>query len=54
MELQEAIQKRRSIRRFTDDFVTDDELRNIFEAVRWSLSWSNTQAWEFVVVRRKA
>ncbi|PKN17780.1 MAG: nitroreductase [Deltaproteobacteria bacterium HGW-Deltaproteobacteria-6] len=51
MELQEAIRKRRSVRRFTDDFVTDDELKNIFEAVRWSPSWSNTQAWEFIVVR---
>lgn len=51
MELQEAILKRRSIRRFTDDAVTDEELKNIFEAVRWSPSWANTQAWEFVVVR---
>jgi len=51
MELQEAIQKRRSIRRFTDEFVSDDDLRKIFEAVRWSPSWSNTQVWEFVVVR---
>jgi nitroreductase len=51
MELQEAILKRRSIRRFTDDIVTDDELRKIFEAVRWSPSWANTQAWEFIVVR---
>lgn len=53
MELQEAIIKRRSVRKFTDDFVTDEELKNIFEAVRWSPSWSNTQAWEFVVVRDK-
>lgn len=51
MELQEAILKRRSVRRFTDDAVTDEELKEIFEAVRWSPSWSNTQAWEFVVVR---
>lgn len=51
MELQESILKRRSIRKFTDAFVTDEELRKIFEAVRWSPSWSNTQVWEFVVVR---
>lgn len=54
MELQEAILKRRSIRRFTDDAVTDEELQQIFEAVRWSPSWGNTQIWEFVVVRDKA
>ena len=51
MELQEAIQKRRSVRKFTDSFVTDEELKKIFEAVRCSPSWANTQAWEFVVLR---
>jgi len=51
MELQEAILKRRSIRRFTEDIVTDGELQQIFETVRWSPSWGNTQVWEFVVVR---
>jgi nitroreductase len=54
MELQEAILKRRSIRKFTDEAVTDDQLREIFEAVRWAPSWANTQVWEFIVVRDKA
>jgi nitroreductase len=54
MELQEAILKRRSVRKFTEDIVTDEELRQIFEAVRWSPSWANTQVWEFIVVRDKA
>jgi nitroreductase len=53
MELQEAILKRRSVRKFTEEFVTDEELRQIFEAVRWSPSWANTQTWEFVVIRDK-
>ena len=53
MELQEAILKRRSVRKFTEEIVTDDELRQIFEAVRWSPSWANTQVWEFIVVRDK-
>ena len=51
MELQEAILKRRAIRRFTADAVTDEELQQLFEAVRWSPSWSNSQVWEFVVAR---
>lgn len=51
MEMKEAILTRRSVRRFTEDAVTDEELRQIFEVVRWSPSWANTQAWEFVVVR---
>ena len=54
MELQEAILKRRSVRKFTEDAVTDEELKQIFEAVRWSPSWANTQTWEFIVVRDKA
>lgn len=53
MELQEAILKRRSVRRFTDQEVTDQQLQQIFEAVRWSPSWANTQTWEFVVIRDK-
>jgi len=54
MELQEAILKRKSVRKFTEDVVTDEELRQIFETVRWSPSWANTQVWEFIVVRDKA
>ena len=54
MELQEAILKRRSVRKFTEEIVTDEELKQIFEAVRWSPSWANTQTWEFIVVRDKA
>ena len=54
MELQKAILKCKSIRKFTEDVVTDEELRQIFETVRWSPSWANTQVWEFIVVRDKA
>lgn len=53
MELQEAILKRRAVRRFTEDAVTDAELAQLFEAVRWSPSWSNSQVWEFVIARDK-
>lgn len=54
MELQEAILKRRSVRKFTEESVSDEDLKQIFEAVRWSPSWANTQVWEFIVVRDKA
>ncbi len=53
MELQEAILRRRSVRKFTEEVVTDEELRQIFESVRWAPSWANTQAWEFIIVREK-
>lgn len=53
MELVEAILKRRSVRRFTDYRVTDDEIEQLLEAARWAPSWSNTQAWEFIVIRER-
>ncbi len=54
MELQEAIEKRRSIRRFTDDPVSDGQLKDILEAARMAPSWANTQVWEFIVIREKS
>ena len=53
MELQEAIMKRRSVRKFTDYKVTDEELKEMLEAARFAPSWANSQAWEFIVVRDK-
>lgn len=53
MELSEAIRTRRSVRKFTDYYVTDEELKKMLEAARLAQSWSNSQAWEFVVVREK-
>ena len=53
MELQEAIMKRRSVRKFTDYNVTDDEIKQLLEAARFAPSWANMQPWEFIVVRDK-
>ena len=51
MELLEAIKKRRSVRKFTDYYVTDNEIKEILEAARLAPSWANTQPWEFIIVR---
>ncbi|HOJ13016.1 MAG TPA: nitroreductase family protein [Deltaproteobacteria bacterium] len=51
MELQDAIERRRSVRKFTDEPITDEEIRRLLEAARHAQSWANTQVWEFVVVR---
>jgi len=45
------VKSRRSIRKYEDRDVSDATLAEIFEAVRWSPSWANTQCWEIVVVR---
>jgi nitroreductase len=47
----DAIKGRRSIRRFTDQGLTDQETRTLLEAVRWTPSWANTQVWEVVLVQ---
>jgi len=51
MELMDAITYRRSVRTFTDHYVTDEEIRDVLEAARRAPSWANTQIWEFIVVR---
>jgi len=51
MELMEAITNRRSIRSFTDYYVTDGEIGEVLDAARRAQSWANTQIWEFIVVR---
>ena len=51
MEVLEAIQSRRSIRRYQDTLVDDEALVTVLEAARWAPSWANTQCWKFVVVR---
>lgn len=53
MDLDQAIEERRSIRKFSDHFVTDQEINQLLEAARWAPSWRNSQVWEFIVVRDK-
>jgi nitroreductase len=48
-----TIKGRRSIRRFQDKPIPEQDLQQILEAVQWSPSWANTQCWEIVVVKSK-
>ena len=50
MDVFEAINTRRSVRRFKDHPVEDEKLNALLEAVRQAPSWSNLQCWRFVVV----
>ena len=47
----ETIQKRRSIRKYKDQPVDDDTLLKILDCGRMAPSDSNTQPWNFIVVR---
>jgi nitroreductase len=51
METLETIKNRRSIRKFKSDPVDDQTLEKVLEAARLAPSWSNVQAWKFIVVR---
>ncbi len=51
-EFMEVLKGRRSIRNHVvDKDVPEEMLEQLFEAVRWSPSWANTQCWEVVVVK---
>lgn len=49
--LLEVIRGRRSVLRFKDDPVPEEDLQMILEAGRWAPSYANSQPWKFIVVR---
>lgn len=53
MDIFECIKGRRSIRSFSNDPISDDDINKILEAGIWAPSAGNMQAWEFVIVRDK-
>ncbi len=48
------VKKRRSIRRFKKDPVSEEIITKIIEVARWAPSGFNMQPWEFVVVQKEA
>ncbi|WP_028314748.1 nitroreductase [Desulfatibacillum aliphaticivorans] len=50
MEVKEAIRKRKSIRKFTSQPVSKEDLRSVLELAAWAPSAENTQPWEFFVL----
>lgn len=51
MEVFEAIYNRRSVRDFTDQPVSGEQVMEILKAGSWAPSGLNNQPWRFVVVR---
>ena len=54
MDLFEAIQGRKSIRRFKQTPVPEGDIKKILDAGRWAPSANNTQPWSFIVIKDKA
>jgi len=50
LTVKEAVRQRRSIRRFRDEPVPDEIIREMLEAARLAPSASNRQPWRFIVV----
>ena len=50
----EAIFTRRSIRNFTSEQVTDEQITKLLQAAMAAPSAGNEQPWEFIVVRERA
>ena len=53
MELRDAIEGRRSIRKFKASEISQEIIRDILKTARWAPSWGNTQLWEFYVLTGK-
>lgn len=51
MDILETIKSRRSIRKFGESPVSEDQLEKILEAGRWAPSGLNNQPWRFAVIR---
>jgi nitroreductase len=53
MELFDAIQGRKSVRRFKQTPIPDKDIRKILDAGRWAPSANNTQPWSFLVIKNQ-
>jgi nitroreductase len=52
MDVLESIEGRRSIRFFTDQPISEQEVRKLIDAARQAPSAGNIQPWEFVIVKK--
>ena len=47
------IKTRRSVRKYTDQPISESDLKKILEAGRWAPSGANLQPWRFIVIQDK-
>lgn len=48
------ISSRKSVRKYSDKHIPDEDLRKILEAGRLAPSWMNVQCWKFILVKSQA
>lgn len=49
----DLIEKRKSVRKYSDRKISDDDLKQILNAGRLAPSWMNVQPWQFIVVKNQ-
>lgn len=54
MEFLDLVRKRRSIRQYKSDPVSDEKLTYVLEAARIAPSWGNRQCWKYIIVTDEA
>ena len=47
----DLIKSRKSVRKYSEKHISDDDLRTILEAGRLAPSWMNVQSWKFILVK---
>ena len=50
-ELLDLIKSRKSVRKYSDKHISDEDLRKILEAGRLAPSWMNVQSWKFILIK---
>ena len=51
MDLLNLISNRKSVRKYLDKHIPDEDLRKILESGRLAPSWMNVQSWKFILVK---
>ena len=47
----DLIKSRKSVRKYSDKHIPDEDLRKILEAGRLAPSWMNVQCWKFILIK---
>jgi nitroreductase len=53
MDIIDLIKTRRSIRKFKEEDIDDNQIETVLEAGRWAPSGKNNQPWRFAVIRER-
>jgi nitroreductase len=47
----DVLYERRSVRKFTDEPISEEDFKYILEAARWAPSGENSQGWRFIIIK---